>query len=275
MASPMSYSSAKGRWRWTYPMERMCAALSSSCNPPGADLERPSDRTFRSDASDLNAVVSSPETRAGRYLAFHALFPSVGRRVRDEETQTGGGFRRRARRPRGDIRKRALGFGPRVLRIRTRILRVPAPATRCARGARRPDQLASTWLDLLIRGGTAESTPPGLGDCVRAPAGSDDSPLGLAAKETPFAKASPKRRVTPPRNTTPTRAIRATRPRPPRPRPPRPRPPVMTRPRVDSTLSLGYNALGYLVQWTRDASGSRRSRSRRTLHRRWTTSRRV
>ena len=65
MASPMSYSSAKGRWRWTYPMERMCAALSSSCNPPGADLERRSDRTFRSDASDLNAVVSSPETRAG------------------------------------------------------------------------------------------------------------------------------------------------------------------------------------------------------------------
>ena len=56
-------------------------------------------------------------------------------RVRDEETQTGGGFRRRARRPRGDIRKRALGFGPRVLRIRTRILRVPAPATRRARRA--------------------------------------------------------------------------------------------------------------------------------------------
>ena len=102
-------------------------------------------------------------------------------RVRDEETQTGEGFAVALGAPEEISGSGRLGLGRAYSESEPEYCASPRPR-RDARGARRPDQLASTWLDLLIRGGTAESTPPGLGDCVRAPAGSDDSPLGLSGE---------------------------------------------------------------------------------------------
>ena len=85
MASPTSYSDANGRCRWTVPMDSTCGEVSSSCKPAGAERERRNARTRRSDASLLNARVSSPEHRAGAgwKRAFHALLLSAGARARE------------------------------------------------------------------------------------------------------------------------------------------------------------------------------------------------
>ena len=115
-------------------------------------------------------------------LAFHALFPSVGRCVcATRKPKPGEGFAVALGAPRRYPEAGAWVWAARTPNPNPNTARPRArDATRAAREDL--DQLASTWLDLLIRGGTAESTPPGLGDCVRAPAGSDDSPLGLSGE---------------------------------------------------------------------------------------------